>query len=88
VVVLVVAHVGHFAAVVSGFNFGIILFGTISFTFGTVGAKGLIFFTGFGWNRFRWALVNGVVLTRTTATSSSRGLPKFRGKRFAWPSPR
>jgi hypothetical protein len=67
VVVVDVAHVGRFAAVVSGFNFGIILFGTISFTFWMVGANGLIAFTGLGWNRFRWASVNGVVLMRGIA---------------------
>ena len=42
------AHVGRFAAVVSGFNFGIILFGTITFTFRTVELNGLIVFTFFG----------------------------------------
>jgi len=46
--VVVDAHVGRFAAVVSGFNFGIILFGTISFTFWMVGANGLIVFTFVG----------------------------------------
>ena len=46
-VVAVDAHVGR-AAVVSGFNFGIILFGTISFTFWMVGVNGLIVFTFVG----------------------------------------
>jgi hypothetical protein len=56
----------------SGFNFGIIVFGTISFTFWTVGANGLIAFTGLGWNRFRWASVNGVVLMRGRLFSGGR----------------
>ena len=38
---------------VVGFNFGIGLLGTISFTFWTVGANGLDGFTFFGWSRFR-----------------------------------
>ncbi len=45
---VVVAHVGRFAAVVSGFNFGIILFGTISFTARTVGGNSFGGFTFFG----------------------------------------
>jgi len=53
----------HFIGIV-GFSFGMSLFGTISFTFWTVGAKGLIFLGCFGWKRFRWASVNGVVLIR------------------------
>jgi len=44
---------------VIGFDFGISLFGTISFTACTVGLNNLGGFTFFGWSRFRWASVLG-----------------------------
>jgi hypothetical protein len=47
---------------VIGFDFGISLFGTISFTACTVGGNSFGGFTFFGWGRFRWASVFGVVL--------------------------
>ena len=42
------AQVGRLAADLSGFNFGITLFGTISFTLWMVGRNGLMVFTFLG----------------------------------------
>lgn len=55
---------------VIGFNFGMRLFGTISFTFWMVGSNGLGGFTGLTWSRFRWLSVPGKALYRSRRSSA------------------
>lgn len=45
------------------------MFGTISFPFWTLGGNNFGGFTFFGWSRFRWECVPGVVLIRVGRVS-------------------
>jgi hypothetical protein len=59
------------------------LFGTISFTFWTVGGNNFGGFIGFGWSRFRWASVPGVVLILGIPLSGGRAGSKNPSSRRA-----